>query len=378
MKLSLRHLPAAALAAALILPTAVRAEQTKPAAKPEQTKAASSAVSLPDPVAVVEGEKISRADLEEAFNNVVASSGMKADELSAEQKIAGYREILDALIIDKLVSRKASSVEVPDAEVDAEIVRVKAQFPSEDVFKAEMAKANETDASFREMVKRMLQQQKWMQSQVGNSAKIDDAEIQKFYEEHKKEFERPETVRASHILIRVPENASDEVVAEKKQAAIAALQRVNAQSATAEAGGLVAGIKSLFGSKPEQPAEDTFATVAKEVSEEPGAKESGGDLNFFPKERMVPEFAEAAFAMQKGEISKEPVRTQFGWHIIKVTDRRDAGLLPFEEVKAQIGSYLEGSKRPQAERAIIDRLRSEAKVENKLPPAPAPQAPAQP
>ncbi len=362
------------LAAALILPPAIRAEQSKPAPKGEQSKPAASAVSLPDPVAVVEGEKISRADLEEAFNNVVASSGMKADELSAEQKIAGYREILDALIIDKLVGRKASSVEVPDAEVDAEIARVKAQFPSEDVFKAEMAKANETDASFREMVKKMLQQQKWMQSQVGDSAKIDDAEIQKFYEEHKKEFERPETVRASHILIRVPENASDEVVAEKKQAAIAALQRVNAQSATAEAGGLVAGIKSLFGSKPEQPAEDTFAIVAKEVSEEPGAKESGGDLNFFPKERMVPEFAEAAFAMQKGEISKEPVRTQFGWHIIKVTDRRDAGVMPFEEVKTQIGSYLEGSKRPQAERAIIDRLRSEAKVENKLPAAPGPKA----
>ena len=359
-----------------MLPTALHAEKAKPEAKAEQPKPAAAAVSLPDPVAVVEGEKISRADLEDAFNNVVASSGMKADELSAEQKIAGYREILDALIIDKLVTRKASSVEVPDAEVDAEITRVKAQFPSEDVFKAEMAKANETDASFREMVKRMLQQQKWMQSQVGDTATIDDAEIQKFYEEHKKEFERPETVRASHILIRVPENASEEVVAEKKQAAIAALQRVNAQSATAEAGGLAAWIKSFFGSKPEQPADDTFTTVAKEVSEEPGAKESGGDLNFFPKERMVPEFAEAAFAMQKGEISKEPVRTQFGWHIIKVTDRRDAGLLPFEEVKTQIGSYLEGSKRPQAERAIIDRLRSEAKVENKLPPAP--QAPAQP
>lgn len=366
MKSALRHLCAVALTALVLQPVA-RAEQTKPAAP---AKSPASAASLPDPVAVVEGEKISRADLEEAFNNVVASSGLKTDELSADQKMAGYREILDALIIDKLVSRKASSVEVGDSDLDAEIARIKSQFPSEEVFKTEMAKANETDASFRETVKKMLQQQKWMESQVGDKAKIDDAEIRKFYDDNQKEFERPETVRASHILIRVPENASDEVVAEKKAAAMAALQRVSTQPA-AEGGGFVAWIKSLFGSKPVEPVEDNFATVAKEVSEEPGAKESGGDLNFFPKDRMVPEFAEAAFAMQKGDVSKEPVRTQFGWHIIKVTDRREAGLMPFEEVKTQIAAFLEGSKRPEAERAVIDRIRAEAKVENKLPAAPA-------
>jgi peptidyl-prolyl cis-trans isomerase C len=165
------------------------------------------------------------------------------------------------------------------------------------------------------------------------------------------EFEHPELVRASHILIRVPEDADEKTVAEKKKAADAALERVTSKK-------------------------EDFTAVAKEVSEEPGAKESGGDLNFFPKDRMVPEFANAAFAMKKGEISKEPVRTKFGWHVIQVTDRKDSGTMPYDEVKGQVGAYLEGGKRREAVRNVIDTLRAEAKVENKLPEAPAAPAPA--
>jgi peptidyl-prolyl cis-trans isomerase C len=320
---------------AVLLPLALSAEENKTAA-----------VELPDPVAIVEGEKISRADLEETFTGALASSGINANDLTADQKMAGYREILDELIVDKLISRKASSVDIKDADLEAEVSRIKGQFPSEDAFKAEMTKAGENDSSFRDSVKKMIQQQKWMESQIGDKATVSDADIKKFYDENKKEFEHPEMVRASHILIRVPEDADEKVVAEKKKAADAALERVTSKK-------------------------EDFTTVAKEVSEEPGAKESGGDLNFFPKDRMVPEFANAAFAMKKGDISKEPVRTKFGWHVINVTDRKDSGTMPYDEVKGQVGSYLEGGKRRDAVRTIIDSIRAEAKIENKLPAAPA-------
>ena len=335
MKIQLLRL--AGLFTLTLLPLTADAEAQKAADKGGEPE-------LPDPVAIVEGEKISRADLQEAFNNALASSGMNPDDIDPSQKMAGYREILDELIVDKLVSRKASSVAIKDAELDAEINRVKGQFPSEEVFKAEMQKAGETESSFRDTVKRMLQQQKWMQDQIGDKASVPEAEVKKFYDENRKEFEHPELVRASHILIRMPEDADDKTVAEKKKAAEAALERVTTKK-------------------------EDFATVAKEVSEEPGAQESGGDLNFFPKERMVPEFANAAFAMDKGAVSKEPVRTKFGWHVIKVTDRKPAGTMPFDEVKQQVGSYLEGTKRRDAVRGVIDGLLSEAKVENKLPPA---------
>jgi peptidyl-prolyl cis-trans isomerase C len=271
MKSALCRLGGLPVLLATVFSFTASAQDTKPAAPADDAD-------LPDPVAIVEGEKISRADLQETFNNALASSGINPDDLTADQKMSGYREILDELIIDKLVSRKASSVDIPEAEVDAEVTRVKAQFPSEEVFKAEMAKAGETETSFRDTVKKMMQQQQWMENQIGDQTKVPDEEIKKFYDENKKEFEHPELVRASHILILVPEDASDDVVAEKKKTAEAALARVTDQK-------------------------EDFATVAKAVSEEPGAAESGGDLNFFPKDRMVPEFAEAAFAMKKGDIS---------------------------------------------------------------------------
>jgi peptidyl-prolyl cis-trans isomerase C len=325
------------LALTALLPLTALAQKDKPAAK-------SDAPELPDPVAVVEGEKISRADLQDTFNTALASSGINPDDLTPDQKMAGYREILDELIVDKLISRKASSIEIKDEDLEAEITRVKKQFPDEAAFRAEMTKAGETDATFRETIKKMTQQQKWMESQLGDKGKVSDADVKKFYDENKKEFEHPELVRASHILILVPEGASDDVVAEKKKAAQAALDRVTTKK-------------------------EDFTVVAKELSEEPGAKESGGDLNFFPKDRMVPEFSTAAFAMKKGDISKEPVKTKFGWHVIKVTDRKDSGTMPFEEVQTQIGSYLEGGKRRDAVRGVIDSVRADAKVENKLPAA---------
>jgi peptidyl-prolyl cis-trans isomerase C len=321
-------------ALAILLPLVAIAQEKKAAPQPDK--------SLPDPVAVVEGEKISRADLQETFNNALASSGINPDELTPDQKMAGYREILDELIVDKLIARKSSSVDVKDADLEAELTRIKSQFPSEDVFKTEMTKAGETEETFRANVKRMFQQQKWMESQVGDKIKVSEADIKKFYDENKKEFEHPELVRASHILIRVPEDADEKTVAEKKKAAQAALDRVK---------------------------KEDFSAVAKEVSEEPGAAQSGGDLSFFPKDRMVPEFATAAFAMKKGQVSKEPVRTKFGWHVIQVTDRKDAGTMPFDEVKAQVGSYLEGSKRRDAVRNIIDTLKADSKIDNKLPAA---------
>lgn len=340
MKHIVRRL-AGLLAITAVLPFSAQA-QDKPAAK-------SSGPDLPDPVAVVEGEKISRADLQKTFNDALSSAGINPDDLTTEQKMAGYREILDELIVDKLISRKASSVEIKDEDLQKEITKVKSQFPNEEAFKAEMTKAGETEASFKDTVKKMMQQQKWMESQVGDKGKVTDADIKKFYDENKKEFEHPELVRASHILIRLPEDADEKTVAEKKKAAQAALDRVTTKK-------------------------EDFTAVAKEVSEEPGAKESGGDLDFFPKDRMVPEFSTAAFAMKKGDISKEPVRTKFGWHVIKVTDRKDAGTMNFDEVKDQIGSYLEGGKRREAVRGVIDTVRAEAKVENKLPAEAAPES----
>ena len=119
-----------------------------------------------------------------------------------------------------------------------------------------------------------------------------------------------------------------------------------------------------------------FATLAKEKSIEPGAKESGGDLGFFAKEQMVPEFADAAFKLEKGKVS-DPVKTQFGWHVIKVEEKRTKPVPSYDQVKDQLQTFVVR----KAQSDLVAKLRASAKIERTDPPAaatPAPGAPAAP
>jgi peptidyl-prolyl cis-trans isomerase C len=109
-----------------------------------------------------------------------------------------------------------------------------------------------------------------------------------------------------------------------------------------------------------------FATLAKEKSKDPGAAD-GGDLGYFTKDQMVAEFSDVAFKLDKGQVS-DPVKTQFGWHIIKVEDKRTKPTPTFDEVKSQISTYV--AHRAQAE--LVDKLRKTATIERlDQPPAPA-------
>jgi len=299
-------------------------------------------VELQDPVAVVNGEKITRAQVEEAFNNAVQASGAKVDALTPEEKMEGYRQLTDELIMDKLVSKAAEGVTVPQAEIDAEITKIKGQFPSEEEFNKQIIAVGQSPDKLGDSLKKMLQQQKWMESKIGKTA-VPDADARKFYDTNTKEFEQPETVKASHILILVNKDDSEDVVKQK----LAVAQKAAARAKKGE----------------------DFTKLAKELSQEPGAKESGGDLGFFPKDQMVPEFAEAAFAQKTGQIS-DPVRTQYGWHVIKVTDKKKAGTVPYDEVKKQLLAYLEKDKQRKAVQELLKSMRDSAKIENTIPAAP--------
>lgn len=113
-----------------------------------------------------------------------------------------------------------------------------------------------------------------------------------------------------------------------------------------------------------------FATVAKEASKDPGSAESGGDLGFFTKDQMVPAFSEAAFKLEPGQVS-EPVKSDFGWHIIRTEEKREKPVPTYEQVKPQITNFV--TRRAQQEE--IMKLRAAAKIERAEPPK-APAAPA--
>ena len=159
---------------------------------------------------------------------------------------------------------------------------------------------------------------------AGKAALTDDA-MHKVYDEAVKKMTNEEEVHARHILV-ASEDEAKAIVTQLKGGA-------------------------------------DFAAIAKEKSKDPGAA-NGGDLGYFTKDQMVPEFAEAAFKLDKGQIS-DPVHTQFGWHIIKVEDKRTKPTPSFDQVKGQIENFV--AHRAQAE--LVDNLRKTAKIERLDQPA---------
>jgi peptidyl-prolyl cis-trans isomerase C len=114
-----------------------------------------------------------------------------------------------------------------------------------------------------------------------------------------------------------------------------------------------------------------FATLAKEKTKDPSGKANGGDLGYFTKDQMVPEFAETAFKLPKGQLS-DPVKTQFGWHIIKVEDKRMKPAPTYDQVKPQLEQFVVR----QAQAEMISKLRADAKIEKIPQPGDKPAAPA--
>jgi len=185
---------------------------------------------------------------------------------------------------------------------------------------AEDRKLGDTDDFKRKMAnaRSKLLMEALLQAEA--KAAVTDEAMKKVYDEAIKQMAEEEEVSARHILVETEDEAK-KVLADLKKGA-------------------------------------DFLAIAKEKSKDPGSKENGGDLGFFGKEQMVPEFANAAFKLDKGQLS-EPVKSQFGWHVIRVDDKRKKQPPQFEQVKDQIQTFVQ--RRAQAE--MITKLRESAKIE---------------
>jgi peptidyl-prolyl cis-trans isomerase C len=309
----------------------VTLEEEAPAGTPAEADA-----TLPDPVALVNGQPISRDEFEKTLNEIFASMGMQPSMLPPDQRGMLFRQFAEDMVVDKLIDQASADTEVTPAEVDQELANIAQQYGSQERFAEELEASGQSLDEFKNRLTKLIRQRKWMESQVGSEDEVTEAQAKEFYDENLGEFEQPDVVRASHILIRVDEDADEETVAAKQQQAAELAEKA-------------------------QDGAD-FGALAEEFSEDPTAKQNAGDLNFFPKDRMVPEFAEAAFSMEVGTIS-DPVRTNFGWHVIKVTEKKEAQTLPFDDVKGDIMEYLKENRQQQAVEGVINKLREDAKVE---------------
>jgi peptidyl-prolyl cis-trans isomerase C len=163
-----------------------------------------------------------------------------------------------------------------------------------------------------------------LKKEVEEKAKADTKEVRDFYDKHQDEFKTGLEVRASHVLVSTEAEAKD------------ILKRV---------------LKK-----------ESFSELAKKFSKDKGSAKKGGDLGFFGRGRMVPEFEKVAFSLEPGEVSN-PVKSQFGYHIIQVTDRKEGKLRDFEEVKASVERRLTVEKQKTLFESYIRKLQEDSKIE---------------
>ncbi|WP_050181672.1 foldase protein PrsA [Domibacillus robiginosus] len=236
-------------------------------------------------VAEVDGTSITKDDL---YNSLASMYGAEATE---------------SLIAEKIVEKEAAkeNIKVTDKEIQEELDATIESYGGEDAYKSALESSGMTEADMKEEVKAYLQTVKLLESRI----KITDEEINTYFEENKATFATPEQVEASHILVE------DEATAKEVAAKLA-------------------------------DGED-FAALAKEYSTDTASAENGGELGYFGTGEMTEAFEKAAFAMEAGEIS-EPVKTDYGYHIIKVTDKKKAEEASLEDSKADIKETLKQEK----------------------------------
>lgn len=275
--------------------------------------------------ATVNGEKIYLNEVDEIYEQTVSRHPEQNDQETAKQ----FKEqILEGLITEKLIAQEAKKkkIKVTDKEVSKEIDNIKKMFKTEQEFNDALQKQNMDEKDLLKNVENNLLLER-VKAKVIGEVKITDTQAKEHYDKNKDQFKVGDQVDVSHVLVKDEKTAKE--VKEKLDKG------------------------------------EDFAALAKEYSTDDSNKDKGGSLGFITKEQVVPEFGNAAFKLKKGEISG-PVKTEFGFHIIKLNDTKKASTKSFEEVKELIISQLTEEEKSKLFNTWLDEVRKKAKITRSL------------
>jgi peptidyl-prolyl cis-trans isomerase C len=313
-------------------PVAASGQAAAPAPPPAPPKPVPA--QLPEVIARVNGEAVKKEDFERMLKTIEARAGQP---IPVERRDEILRGALDQLITYTLLSQESKSrgVKVEATEIDAKMGQLKSQFPNEAAFEKALKDRGMTAESLRKDAYVDLSVTKLMDAEVATLPGPSDAEAKDFYDKNQDKFKEEEQVRASHILVKVDEKAD----------------AATRQKARAKIDGVLKQVK----------AGGDFAKLAQANSDD-GSASQGGDLNYFNKGTMVPAFDKVAFELKPGQVS-DIVETQFGYHIVKVVDRKSGRTVPFEEAQGKIKDFLTGQKKQQHADTFIEGLKKKSKIE---------------
>lgn len=256
---------------------------------------------------------------------VVGNEKITKDQLYEALVEANGEQVLNSLIIKKIIKLEAKkqNIKVTKDEIQDELDKTIENFGSKEAFKNTLEYYGITEDSLKEDIELNLYVSKLLKSEV----KITEEEMKDYFEENKDDFKQEEQVKARHILVENEKTAKE--------------------------------IKQKLDNG------ENFEELAKKYSTDTETKEKGGDLGFFSKGEMVKEFEEVAFSLKVGEISN-PVKTKYGYHIIKVEDRKEAKEANYEESKEEIREKLFEEKLPDVYQSWIEEKMKEYNVQTFL------------
>lgn len=289
-------------------------------------------------------------------NDVIALSEVEARAAPDLQRLRGepdaakraelrgilVKRVLDGLIGEKLMDAQVRelNIDVSDAEVDLGVDDVKRQNNVDGAqFEQLLAQEGYTVPAFRQFMKKHLSKLKLVNLKVRSKVKVTEEDMKAEYNKVSRDELQDYEVRARHILVQVQPKATPEQAEQARLKAVALMTEAK------------------------KPGVD-FGNLAKAKSEGPSASD-GGDLGFFKRGVMVAEFDKVAFGMPIGGIS-EPVRTKFGWHVIKVEERRAMAAKPYDEMKDVLRERLARTQLEKYTEQYVQELRAAAAIDIKL------------
>lgn len=328
-----------------------------PAAAPAAPAPAAPAISEDDVVLEVDGSPIKVRDVRELFT---ARYGRQFEQMPPEQRSLIQPQI-EQMVMNELIQKtlltnaaEKEGMKATDEEVDASLKEIAARIPEGETLEAFAKSAGVSIDRIRDQIATDTKIRKLYEKVTAEVTAPDEAKVKAYFEGHPEEFEQKASVDAAHILISTQGITDAGQLASKEKIAKELREELVSKKG------------------------ENFAEMAGLHSDCP-SKAQGGDLGEFEKGQMVPEFEKAAFAQEVGAIG-DLVKTDFGYHIIKVNNRKEAKTLTFDEVKGELSSDLLEEAKSEKMGAYVEGLQKNAKIVNPHAPAgaPAPAAPGAP
>jgi peptidyl-prolyl cis-trans isomerase C len=321
---------------------ACQASGSDPSHKDSASSKATAAGSVADAapatiIARVNGKDIPSVQLEQTLKLYVERSGRDPKSIPASQIQDLRKQLLDDLVNSELLyqASEAAKISVTDHDITQKLQALQGKFPSDQEFTRYLQEQGLTLEEMKARIRRNLMTEQLVKRDVDSKISVSDSEISDYYGKNKDRLRRPELVKVSEIFVRAGSKASADSKAKARQKIQALLKEVRSGK--------------------------DFASLARQFSESPDAKD-GGDMGYISRSGTLPALSQAAFKLNVGEVS-DVVESPFGYHLLKVTDKKSAGDVTLKEAKPRISEILFQQKEREALNAYLDKLKAAAKIE---------------